>query len=159
MLMSDVKQVYQRKAYTLLTLLGDYGGFNGAVVFLLSFLMTTYSANMYEAAVASGLKYQTKIKRDNAYSNHSLRAKLDRQSSFALDKDDLCQVDKALRSVKRLKASFWKALCNIKLFCGKDKDVQAMHSGFDTFDGCLDIRSLVDVHANLNILLHLSLTA
>ena len=80
--MSDVKQSYQRKAYTFLTLLGDYGGFNGAIVFLLSFLMTSYSANLYESAIAGELKYQqrkakTSQKHKQTHLNH-LKAKLDR---------------------------------------------------------------------------------
>ena len=76
-----------------------------------------------------------------------------------IDDDDMHLIKKALKSVKKLKASFWKALCHIKICWRKDKEIKAMHGGVDTFDGCLDIRSLVDVRANLNILLHLTLTA
>ena len=34
-----------------------------------------------------------------------------------------------------------------------------MHKGIDKIDGCLDIRQIVDVHINLNILLNLTLSA
>ena len=47
----------------------------------------------------------------------------------------------------------------MKVCWRKNKEIKAMHGGVDTFDGCLDIKSLVDVRANLNILLHLTLTA
>ena len=146
-----------------MTLLGDYGGFNGAIVFLLSFLMTSYSANLYESAIAGELKYQqreknTSQKHRKTNFNH-LRAKLERQSSFRLDKDDLNLVSEALSNVKNLKASFWRALCHIKLCCVKDKEIKAMHKGIDKIDDCLDIRRIVDVRTNLNILLNLTLSA
>ena len=47
--------LYKRQAYTFLTLLGDFGGFNDAIVFLISIFMSSYSAKMYAAQITSEL--------------------------------------------------------------------------------------------------------
>ena len=43
------RNVYKRTAYSLLGVLGDFGGFNDAIVFLISLFMSSYSAKMYAA--------------------------------------------------------------------------------------------------------------
>ena len=53
--MSNKKNFYSRSAYTFLTLLGDFGGFNDAIVFLISLFMSSYSAKMYAAHITSEL--------------------------------------------------------------------------------------------------------
>ena len=58
-LMSNQKNFYSRSAYTFLTLLGDFGGFNDAIVFLISLFMGGYSAKMYAAQIASELFLHT----------------------------------------------------------------------------------------------------
>ena len=42
--LSTSKTEYVREAYTFLTLLGDFGGFNGSVVMLVSIVSSFYSA-------------------------------------------------------------------------------------------------------------------
>lgn len=49
------KNFYERTAYTLLDVLGDFGGFNDAIVFLISSVMGIYSAKMYAAQISSEL--------------------------------------------------------------------------------------------------------
>ena len=53
--MSNKKNFYSRSAYTFLTLLGDFGGFNDAIVYLISIFMSVYSAKMYAAHITSEL--------------------------------------------------------------------------------------------------------
>ena len=57
--MSQKKNFYTRNAYTLLSLLGDFGGFNDAIVFLISILMSSYSAKMYAAQITAELPFLT----------------------------------------------------------------------------------------------------
>ena len=45
--LSDSKKFETRQAYTLLELLGDFGGFNDAIYFLISFPMSFYTSSMF----------------------------------------------------------------------------------------------------------------
>lgn len=54
--MSNKKNSYERTAYTFLTLLGDFGGFNDAIIFLISLFMSSYSSKIYAAHIASELQ-------------------------------------------------------------------------------------------------------
>ena len=47
--LTNEKNFYERTAYTLLDALGDFGGFNDAIVFFVSLFMSFYSAKMYAA--------------------------------------------------------------------------------------------------------------
>ena len=60
----------KREAYTFLDLLGDFGGFNDAVYFLLSLPMGIYSAAMYERHIASFFKQRRKRAFDRQDTNH-----------------------------------------------------------------------------------------
>ena len=51
--MSNNKSYSERRAYTFLNLLGDFGGFNDAIIFIVSTIFASYSASMYEASVAN----------------------------------------------------------------------------------------------------------
>ena len=47
------KDYYERRAYTFLKLLGDFGGFNASIRFLISLLLSSYSAKMYMASIVN----------------------------------------------------------------------------------------------------------
>ena len=49
--------VYEREAYTILNLLGDFGGFTDALVLIISLFTSVYSARMFNAAIAAELPY------------------------------------------------------------------------------------------------------
>ena len=49
--LSDTKHEYERQVYTVFALIGDIGGFNGAIIMLPTFLMTRYSQCMYKSAI------------------------------------------------------------------------------------------------------------
>ena len=53
--LTNKKNYFERKAYTLLDILGDFGGFNDAIVFLVSSVMGIYSAKMYAAQISAEL--------------------------------------------------------------------------------------------------------
>ena len=55
--MGDSKSVYKREAYTLLDLLGDFGGFTDAILLIIRFITSFYSARMFNAAIATELPY------------------------------------------------------------------------------------------------------
>ena len=53
--LTNNKNYYERKAYTLLGVLGDFGGFNDAIVFLISSFIGVYSEKMYNAKITAEL--------------------------------------------------------------------------------------------------------
>ena len=53
LLLSDKKTTIKRKAYSMLNLLGDFGGFNDAMFFIFGTLLTAYSAKMFESSLAT----------------------------------------------------------------------------------------------------------
>ena len=50
--MSDKKITYLRRSYSLLDLLGNFGGFNGSITMILGFIMSYYAKLMYQAATS-----------------------------------------------------------------------------------------------------------
>ena len=55
--LSSNKTYSRRKAYTILNLLSDFGGFNDALFFILGILSTSYAARMYKASISQELSY------------------------------------------------------------------------------------------------------
>ena len=62
LVMGENKSIYKREAYTILSLLGDFGGFADALALLIGLFASFYSARMYTAAIASELPYSRKGK-------------------------------------------------------------------------------------------------
>ena len=50
--MSDTVTYSERRAYTFMDLLGDFGGFNDAIVLIISTFFASYSARMFEDSIA-----------------------------------------------------------------------------------------------------------
>jgi len=57
----------ERASYTFFTVLGDVGGFNGAIVILPSFLMSFYSQQMYNKSVAAETPIRRPARRNNKH--------------------------------------------------------------------------------------------
>ena len=45
--LADTRSFYERSQYTLFTLMGDFGGFNAAIIALPAFFMNFYTARMF----------------------------------------------------------------------------------------------------------------
>ena len=65
--LSDIKRIYVRQAYTFMTLIGDIGGFNSAVLVFPVYLMAWYSERMYQSSVYQELPVKKKNRRSNSY--------------------------------------------------------------------------------------------
>ena len=50
--LADTKIIYERQVYTFFTMLGDLGGFNGAIVIFPAFVMSWYSEKMYQKSIS-----------------------------------------------------------------------------------------------------------
>ena len=55
--MGDNKSIYKREAYTILSLLGDFGGFTDALHLIIGLFASFYSAKMFTAAIAAEISY------------------------------------------------------------------------------------------------------
>ena len=60
--MGDNKSIYKREAYTILSLLGDFGGFTDALALIIGLFVSFYSAKMFTAAIAQELPYSDRSK-------------------------------------------------------------------------------------------------
>ena len=58
--MTNNKIIYSRSAYTILDLLGDFGGFNGSIFIILSLITSAYSARIYKEQIAQEIPLQRK---------------------------------------------------------------------------------------------------
>ena len=52
----------ERNAYTLFTLLGDVGGFNGAIIIFPTYLMSWYASRMFVSSIAADMPMKKKKK-------------------------------------------------------------------------------------------------
>ena len=60
--LSENKYSSERQFYTIFTLLGDLGGFNGAIIILPAYIMSKYSERMYAADVMKEIPVSDKKK-------------------------------------------------------------------------------------------------
>ena len=55
--MGDNKSIYKREAYTVLNLLGDFGGFSDALALIFGLFFSFYSTNMFKATIAGEIPH------------------------------------------------------------------------------------------------------
>ena len=62
--LSDKRRLIERQAYTFMILVGDIGGFTGAIIGLPSLILSWYSNRMFSASVFSKLPVEEKKKKN-----------------------------------------------------------------------------------------------
>ena len=67
MRLSEKKMTAERSPYTFFILLGDVGGFNGAILIFPAYFMSFYSSSMYQQTVAgrTAIQKPSKSRRRN----------------------------------------------------------------------------------------------
>ena len=58
--MNENKNFYERKAYTFMDFLGDFGGYNGSLLMICGFFISFYSTRMYSSSVSNQVPYTNK---------------------------------------------------------------------------------------------------
>ena len=121
---------YSRTAYTFFILLGDVGGFNGAIIIFPAFVFSFYSASMYEKSLSQGtlVREIDSNKRVRAYEaqQNKKRIKKNAMSSHGLTEEDLNEIEKQFKTVNKYKGSFCQSLMpNNCLSCGKNRKREA----------------------------------
>ena len=74
--LSDKKRNYERQVYTFMTLIGDIGGFYGAILTIPSLILSNYSKTMFESSLQEEIPVRVSKERKNTYSNSSRIRKL-----------------------------------------------------------------------------------
>ena len=74
--LSNKKYLYERSVYTLFTLIGDVGGFNGAIVIFPTFFMAIYSERMFKGSISEEIPARKKRKRSLIQQNSTLEERL-----------------------------------------------------------------------------------
>ena len=59
--LSVAKTVYERQAYNVLMLLGDYGGLVGAIRVIFSFFLLRYSSALFQVSLIDEFKHEPTI--------------------------------------------------------------------------------------------------
>lgn len=60
---SDTRYESERQVYTIFTMIGDIGGFNGAITILPAFFLAKYNSAMYIASISRDVKIRSKRKK------------------------------------------------------------------------------------------------
>ena len=88
--LSDTKRSHERQVYTYMMLLGDFGGFNAAVLSIPAIFMGFYAEKMFKAAVLEEIP--VKYKSDKNSNINSIQEKFandDDAKGQVLDKKDI----------------------------------------------------------------------
>ena len=61
--LSNVLHQSERKVYSVFTMIGDIGGFNGAIIILPSFILAQYSGRMFSSSIQEEIQVSKKSKK------------------------------------------------------------------------------------------------
>ena len=144
-----------RKAYTLLDLLGDFGGFNDAILFLFSLPMGFYASSMYSLDIAGLFKPQNMRQKKQGET-----VLLKELSSKDRSSDKLHENEKALifgsmltGAADSVRLTFFKALCYCKWLCKRNRELRIQNAANERFDEALDVKALYQNYMNLKLLI------
>ena len=141
-------------------LLGDIGGFNGAIFIFPAFLLSWYNEKMFTSSLYEELPVKQKKSKANSYS--ALQRKIASNESFndGLAPDDINSLIKEVNQVKPRKIPFLSRLkCHFKFLCRKDHYKQKVREkALGNLEDQLDIRSFFSVNKNLSLLIWLLLS-
>ena len=139
--------------YTVFTMIGDIGGFNGAIIILPMFLLSMYSGRMYSSSIQEEIPVRK--------SKQSKLGHQDQNSvgeSAKLGSIDIGNIQTVASQRKILKVPFSETLFHFGLCCRKSREMRLRKKITQRFDETLDIRSFVSVQTNFATLIRLLLT-
>ena len=67
--LSDRKRTIERSFYSFMTLIGDVGGFNSAIILFPTFIMSFFSSRIFDSSVYSDMPKKKKYKKRNGLNN------------------------------------------------------------------------------------------
>ena len=140
--LSDKHYNYERSAYTILALVGDVGGFNGALLVFQGFFMSLYSSHLFSSKLAEEIPVRRPRKRvkNSAYNEQSDSA--GQQQNNKLTQQEVSNIFNDSRAVKHpFKGTVIRSLlCNSKKICKQDRKLRLRKKALERLDKMLDIR-------------------
>ena len=147
--------------YTLMVLIGDIGGFQGAIVLIPAFFLSFYTPKMYEASLLSDMpikKPKQGRRSQNRNDEPPLEERLQHGGQETLQDGDVISLIQEMALIKTVKTGFWETLCHVTMLCGKNRRVMLREKTAERVTNQLDILSIISVDTNLTLLISLLLT-
>ena len=138
-------------------MLGDVGGFNGAIIILPAYLMAKYSESKYQASIQQEIpSRKTKQRRSKKKNNDGGGGQ---EEIERISQDDIKGIYKeVLDTLKNTKVRIGESLCYIGFLCKKSREKRMREKAAERFEESLDIRRLVEQSTNLRLLFRLLFT-
>ena len=111
--------MYGRSKYTLFEMIGDLGGFNGAIILFPAYFMSLYSSLMFQKDTTEEAPVYNHAPKDHKKpkSKHELSKKV-LEGQETLSQEDVRNIFEQVKRISRHSIPFWSSLCN---FCGAHK--------------------------------------
>lgn len=121
--MSSQRFNHERSFYNFMKVIGDIGGFNGAIVMFPAFFLSFFSPKMFEGSLLMDVPVKRRgPKRKNP---NSLDKRLARgQDVGTLDQGDVESILEELSLTTKIKIKLYRTLCYFKSFVGKSKQAK-----------------------------------
>ena len=155
--LSDIRNSQSRSPYTVFILLGDFGGFQGAIILIPSFLMSLYSSRMFERSLASDVPLNLTKNRSKVHLKAG-KVVASAKSSHGLLSRDISDIRQSIKGVTRLKLSIIATLFKCKWFCKQNQEQKFKKKVGELYEAKLDIRSFFNLRTNLSLLVRLLLS-
>ena len=149
--LADKEYMLERSAYSFMTLMSDFGGFNDGIAIFPAILMTIYNGKMYDAEKTSVFP----IKRKGSMGKNRHR---NFQSGQALQPEDIKSMSKESELVQFEAPSSWlRSLFCCTFLCRRDRRLHLQDRTVQYMEEQLDVRNLIKTRIDISILIRLLL--
>ena len=105
-----------------MTLIGDVGGFNGAMVLLPTYLMSYFSFIMYKLAITEEMPVK---KKENAPTkSNPLQARIQENRDQTINQHDVNCLKREAKLISRPTTSWLKSLFHVGCICKHDRQMR-----------------------------------
>ena len=128
LILSNKKYEHERKVYTILILVGDIGGFQGAIFMIPAFFLSFYTPKMFEKSLLQDMpikkKKQHKRRRTQQRNGDPPLGERLENGQGTLEDGDVISLIQEMSLMHTVKTGFWETLCHVKSLCGKNRRVK-----------------------------------
>ena len=122
--------------YTFLILIGDIGGFQGAIFMIPAFFLSFYSPKMFEKSLLEDMpikKKQHKRRRNRQHNGDSSLGERLENGQGTLQDGDVIGLIQEMSLMQTVKIGFWETLCHVKSLCGKNRRVKLQEKAAERY--------------------------
>lgn len=165
LILSDKRFYYARSRYTLFMLLGDWGGFNAAIIMLPYYFMQFYSERMFKSSLTQGAAIRSAKQKSRRRIRHKNRANSSQSNNLQaqevnqqLSQQEVGEIYEQVRSTETLKNYFWSTLFELTCLGKSSRKARVRAQVIKVQDKSLDIREIANLRTNLALLMPLLLS-